>query len=180
MGIDELTSGGGGVSNPLSEDLDAGGNAINNAGAVGTDELYSVPIAVELTKSSDQTLSDDTWTELSWENSTEKNSAAPSLADLSNDGVTVPTSDFDYARVVFKVRFASETTIKGMKTLKNDTAFANGAGQFFGSLSAQQFTIVSGWEAVAQGDTITVEVRHNDGGNLDLTAAATEFEVELR
>ena len=132
-----------------------------------------------LTKESDQAIADNTLTEVSWESASEKNANAEAFADLSNNALTIPNSEYSYARLTVAIRTTSAIEWDLVFPLLNGSP-ADGLGRTEPKTAWQSMTIQTDWVSVSSGDSFSVEFRQTSGseqtidGNPDRTYIALE------
>jgi len=153
--------------------------ALTTQGALEAEQFFSDPVAVRLTKTSNQTINAGTLTEVTWDTSDELNASAPALADLSNNGVTVPNDDFDYARARFQILTDFAVTVSSLRFRKNG-AKAPGIGDIaYDMTNARTANVASSWVPVSSGDTLTAEMELDTQADIRPNSR-TFLSVELR
>lgn len=168
------------TASKLGGDLDAGGNSVTNAGSIETEELFTAPAGVRLTKTSAQSIPNDSVTELTWEAADERNASSDAFADLANDGITIPNDEYSVARVSCSISTAGTIPWELMDFRLNSAGFSGGP-TFVprGNLSLDSMFLVSDWVNVSSGDTFTVRFWHSEGTSQAINATnATWFAVE--
>lgn len=168
------------VQGTLQRDLDAGGQAIENAGSVSTDELNTVPAGVRLTQDTNQTVPTGTVTELKWDSATERNPNAPSFADLANNAITIPSDEYSIARVSVRIRTINPVPIESITPRFNGAFKIGMAGAVYeGNLTTTSVeTIVSDWVDVSSGDSFTVNFEHSSGSDEEINSGISWFSLE--
>jgi hypothetical protein len=144
--------------------------------SLSTDELLTVPSGTILNKDSDQSVSGDSSTTVVWDSATELNSDAPVFADLANDGITIPNSDYSKAKLTACIRVESETSVNFCTFQKNGGGFVH-SGNLAGS-SFERLQITSGWVDVSSGDTFTLLLQLASGDTVKAIDSQTWFELE--
>jgi hypothetical protein len=144
--------------------------------SIDTDELFTTPSGVLLTKTSNQSIPNSSQTTVTWDQSDEYNSDAPNFADLGNNAVTIPNGDYSRAKVTFGFGFGSQATVDFIVSLLNGSNFQGQAE--LQSVDISHDRIVSAWISVSNGDSFTIDLLHSTGGAIDvLSGNATFLEV---
>lgn len=136
---------------------------VNNS-QVTTNELFTAPQAVMLTKDSTQSIASGTITELTWESADERNSAAPAFGDLANDGITVPNGDYSFGKFTIAAGFDTAVSFDFLQIQKNGAIFeGKGIWRPAGTSWRTGGPYSSAWVPVSSGDTFTAEIGQSSG-----------------
>lgn len=179
-GSEEQLGGGGGIF----EDTDADdiyeqttGQGIQTP-SVSTVELFTNPAGAILKQSSDQTIPSGTLTELSWDASTERNTSAPSFADLSNNQIVIPNDDYTVARITVGLDMGQSIAWDLFRPLYNGSGSAEGLSVIYpGGTLWRGHVLSSAWIPVSSGDTFSADFRHTEGS--DQTTLSTDSRTFL-
>lgn len=152
-----------------------------DANSIGVDELFTAPAGVLLNKSSNQSIPDNTITEITWGQADELNPSAPAFADLSNNQIVVPNGDYSRVRLTAGIWFTGQVQVDLLDIQQNGGDFDTGAGMpsAWSLADSQSVTLTSGWVPANSGDTFSMRIRQISGGSKDLAAnARTWFQLE--
>ena len=165
------------ASDPVDVEGAQGNFQALEAESVSTDELYTEPAGVLLTKTDPQTVSNDITTKLTWDDAVEFNDSAPDFADITNNQISIPSSDYSFARIVAQVETDNMIDWVFLAQEKNGSRF-DGRGVIRPEGDFKAATITTNWVPVAENDDFEVVFRHDQGNDEDI-AAKTDTWVSL-
>lgn len=150
--------------------------------ALEAEKLNSPPTGAVLTLDGDQTLADDTVTNIKFESELNRGEVS-GLLD-AEDNVVVPDG-FNWARLTIGIRFDNSVAVNRVRPLLNDLP-ARGWGNVFRNDSnpkdIQRATFTTGWASVSENDEIIVELSQSSGSTANLQDGNihTFLEVQLK
>jgi len=153
-----------------------------DANLVSTDVLFTPPQRTVLSKDTNQTLSNGSLEEITWESVPVDRQG---IADLSNNGVTVPSNpDFDELKLRCKLRLSGDTggilifnRVNGNNPNSTDDARLQGDYSTGAENELNLPIVESPWIDANGGDTWTFKCRQNSGGYIDISSSSTLLEV---
>jgi len=147
-------------NNPISNVDSLTSNSVN------TDELFSAPAGVRLQSSTQQTLGNNTVEQLTWDQASEYNTEADDFADLANDRIVIPNSEYSYARLKVSLRFLSSIKVNFVDTQKNGGLY-DGRAFYQPQQAFKSVFLTSSWVPISQGDAFISRVRQESGADED-------------
>jgi len=172
----------------LSDALDANNQDLNSVGTASVEsleaeKLNTPPTGAVLTLDGDQTLADDTVTNIKFESELNRGEVS-GLLDAEDNVVVVPDG-FNWARLTIGIRFDNSVAVNRVRPLLNDLP-ARGWGNVFRNDSnpkdIQRATFTTGWASVSENDEIIVELSQSSGSTANLQDGSihTFLEVQLK
>ena len=119
-----------------------------------------------LTKDSDQTVADNDLVTVTWENDDEYNQGDAS--DLDNDGITVPSSEYTLGFFWAAVGWAQDVEMDTLRIVRDNSSFVGMPQHTRANVDNRRVSIASGPVPVTDGETYTVDVRHQDGADRNI------------
>ena len=156
----------------LEQPLDLQSNNVTNVETLDTEDLRNPPTGVIVGLDGDQTVADNTVTDVEWGTTVQNRGTVSDLLNATENVVEVPEG-YEYASVSCALWFANPPEMDIWRPLINGSASTPGWGPFVRSISETDFqrglnrTVrTTGWADVNEGDEIGVGIRIQNG---DLT-----------
>ena len=135
-----------------------------DAGSVSTEQLNTNPTGTLVGLDGDQTIANDTITDIEWQTETARGEVS-GLLDSTNNEVIVP-SGFNWAKITVSGFWSGTIEIDVFETRVNGDTF-EGMGDTRVT-TARGVTAVSAFTPVSENDAITAITRHDAGQSEDL------------
>ena len=148
------------LKGPALETESASVNGPLYADAVSANQLNTAPTGSFLSLSTDQTVSNDTLTEVAWD--TEENRGQVSGL-LSNNAIVVPAG-FDFAKITSLVTGPEDMDVLRVR-INGDSSSGTGQGVVTGEPNFSTAHLSTAWLPVSENDELTTEVRHVSGSD---------------
>jgi len=137
-------------------------------GTLEADQLNTPPTGTLVQLDGDQTVANDTLTEVKWVDDNPRGDVANLL---SNNAVVVPDG-YNYAKVTVQLSWLDATDFDVLTDLVNNSTRSGSLGSFFENpnmnVDSRYWWGQSAWYDVNPGDEHTIEVRHRSGGDREI------------